>query len=141
MVCTSFSRCSTLFLAVFAMAFPFLAIGLKYAEETTKPVVENFEIVDVQPLNDRDAVAIFVKFDKVRECEFVNLKMFDELGNRVGFVFADENSSYYGGISRPTGEHFTGPWIVFRPSMDGIQIKAFHSCHIGWLSETEMYGY
>lgn len=108
-----------------------ILFGMNYREAESKfmPVVENFEIVHVVKQSPEYGSLVYVKFDKVRNCELIGVRMTNALGWRVKFKFLEDDETFDDSYrSRGIGEHSTGPWWLETDNWSNIQIEALHKC-------------
>lgn len=126
-------------LTLAAILFPLAVSGGKFAERKYFPVVENFKITDSSPF-DEDKTLFNVTFDKLRNCEFLGVNWNSSNGNRLPFEFREDlGNEFVGGVTRPTGSHTAGPWLVWADNLDTISGTTYHKCHPLWITETLMY--
>jgi hypothetical protein len=119
----------------------YIPIMAKY-EGRFFPVVANTEIVQEYAESCPDCrlphLDVFLTFDKVRQCEFINLSWFDETGRRVRVEFEPEAPS--GPVTRPTGSQVVGPWRIFGiDSLEGTHAVVEHQCHPIYRTYTTFY--
>ena len=118
--------------------FPLMA---KY-EGRAFPVVSNVvvvgEIGSDCPECRLPHVDILLTFDKVRQCEFVNLSWFDETGRSVRVEYDPKYDRE--AQTRPTGSQVAGPWRVFGVgSLEGTRAVVEHKCHPFYRTYTQFY--
>jgi len=92
------------------------------------PVVNNFRVVHVLEQSEETGSVVYVKFDKLRGCELVGVRMTDSNGWRVNFKFLEDYETDDSYKSRGLGNHVTGPWWINTVNWSNIQIEAIHKC-------------
>lgn len=100
------------------------------------PVVTRAEVVQAVPST--DGAAVFVRFEKRRQCEFVGLSWYDTLDRRLRIDFAPHADN--APRSRPVGRQYTGPWLLYGVTdIEGTRATVTHRCHPFWLTYTTFY--
>lgn len=100
------------------------------------PVVTRAEIVQVE-YNDRGAI-VYLRFNKVRQCGFVGLQWYNNLDRRLGIEFEPESADLP--PSRPTGQQYTGPWLIRGLyDINGSRAVVTHNCHPLWETISVLY--
>jgi len=93
------------------------------------PVVGDISVRSELKDKETKSIMVYVSFDKLRDCEFIGLRMTDPYGSRVKFKFLDEdtlNDDSY--LSRPEGFNIAGPWWIEYYNFEDLQIEAIHKC-------------
>jgi len=122
---------------VFFGSIPFLWPLMSQNEGVLFPVVENIEILDEQ--STPSGLAVTVRFDKVRHCEFIGLAWYDPFGTRIHVDFFPDSDELP--MSRPIGEdQTTRPWLLIGlETLEGTKAIAAHTCHPFWTTFTIFY--
>ncbi len=106
-----------------------------WLESRLFPVVRETRISDTYDSD--DGISFFVAFRKVRQCEFLGLVWYEH-GMRLVVDF--EPYSDQAPRSRPTGEQFTGPWLVRGlQRLKNSSAYAYHRCHPLWVTISNFY--
>ena len=126
---TKFVKREYPWIAIFLMTqLALFTANYREAESKFFPVVEDFRVVHVLKQSEEHGSTVFVKFNKVRDCELVGVRMTDHLGWRVRFVFHEDGYADNSYRSRGIGEAVTGPWWLETDNWSNIQIEALHKC-------------
>ncbi|WP_424984330.1 hypothetical protein [Microbulbifer sp. S227A] len=101
-----------------------------WLESRLFPVVRDTRIS--QPHESSDGISFFVAFRKVRQCEFMALVWYE---NATRLVVDFEPDADQSPRTRPTGEQYTGPWLVRGlQSLERSQAYVYHRCHPLWIT-------
>jgi hypothetical protein len=127
-----------------AVAFPALAGLAQDIEQNLYPVATPVELIKVEEIDDENTL-IWVKFDKLRGCEYLGLSWFEgslETGaTRVRLSFGKPDSDQ-SDTTRPEGVQIAGPWKLGM-SKDALLNNSYamlsHRCHPFWISKTQFY--
>lgn len=131
-----------LYLALVAST-PVIFLG-KDIEEYFFPVVKNTKLVRVES-DGPDSVLVWLSFDKVRNCELIDLAWYRVDGLTGGLLRIDfEIIEDFGGppVTRPEGTQVSGPWrLETSPQRftEGIVSHTNHRCHPLWTTQTVFY--
>lgn len=77
------------------------------------PVVEQLEILTIVP--DGEKSLIYVRFEKIRECEYVGIGWYEEVDGQLRRVKLDLRPDG-SDSNRPVGRQVAGPWSVDIPA-------------------------
>lgn len=122
-----------------ALMFAFATVvwlTFKQFEPAMFPVVERFEISRVEARENNRAVTIYGSFDKVRDCEFVEIVAYSG-PTFVRVQFMDNSGNYYPEVTRRVRKQNFGPWEL-RPKTSQLELYATHRCWTG-LVTTELF--
>lgn len=112
-----------------------MVLGLNRAEHFFLPVVKDF-VVTERVLETRGVVMSgFLR--KVRDCEFIGTLATADPGGKMGLQYLD--STY--NTTRGLGRQGWGPWRIYIPlipSAKSVEIRAVHSCHPFWSTQTDL---
>ena len=125
--------------AFFLVQLTTIVIGPRF-EGRLFPVIGQVEITDVEESKCEDCVSISGRFEKLRECTFIDLLVVYQVPNRghVGVPVRFTN----GPIVRGEGAHHFGPWEIdlsVRQFEENTIIEAFHQCHPFWVTVTRFH--
>lgn len=99
------------------------------------PVVDNVQIEDLKRHD--EGVSFYVRFDKLRPCEFLGVSWY-EGAMRRGVAFEPDSALYP--RTRPVGDQYAGPWLVTSVrTLDGTHAVAHHRCHPLWVTASPFY--
>ena len=103
--------------------------SIYYRDFETKffPVVSYIEIIPPIVPHD-DGLLIWVKFEKMRECEFLGVRVFSADGQRIHLQFLDDDDEDESYRSRAVGPQVSGPWLIDTKNIADKQIEAIHKC-------------
>lgn len=102
------------------------------------PVTENVVVTAQEKTS--AGLFVFVRFDKVRPCEFVSLTFYDRAGNLVRPNFDPDAERELDGVSRPTGANTAGPWLLPGVhTLEGGRFYAVHQCHQLWQTQSQFW--
>lgn len=124
------------FLAICMALTPAIFSVGPYIETRFFPVVRGTMILNEERV--KGGVSFFVQFTKVRQCEFLGLAWYvGQVRVPINFAPTAKNSPR----TRPTGDQFTGPWLVVtrKTSVKGNTAYAYHRCHPLWVTISEFY--
>ena len=116
----------------------FLAIGwasifgAKYLEVSYFPVVKYTEITETTFDPRDETLLVYLRFTKVRDCEYQKIAWYDSEGHIVDVEFNDNRGS------RPPSDNEVGPWRVHLTDLTGSRLYVQHRCHAGWTQWTKM---
>ena len=108
------------------------------------PVYTDWQITGVEKQSDERS-NIWVRFTKVRECEFIGLSWYwgDEVsGFRRVYVDFNRPRGDNSDPTRPLGRQIDGPWIVSIPAetvFEESRVDVHHRCHAAWVTRTHLY--
>lgn len=117
-------------LLALAWASVFMA---KSVETAFFPVVKNVEITESIPATYETGISVYLKFTKVRSCDFLKVVWYDKGGHVVPVSFSTNVGT------RPPSENEVGPWFVGIPEIEGSTLYVQHQCHPLWTQFTKMY--
>jgi hypothetical protein len=124
----------TLFLWSLLLVVAWSSIFAAKAVETSFfPVVKDVEITSAIPSSYKSGISVYLKFTKVRSCEFLKVLWYDKGGNVVPVSFSTNVGT------RPPSENEVGPWHVSIPELEGSTLYVQHQCHPLWTQFTKMY--
>lgn len=124
-------------LTALAILLPVSLTAAQAVESSIAPVVK--PMLDVVTLEvDGTRTIAYVSFNKVRECSFLAIKWYNKEDERIGLEFRDE-SEFSGGLSRPAGDHISGPWIVHTDDIESTYAEVLHECHPLWITKTRLF--
>lgn len=127
-----------------AAAFMAICMALTPAIFSVGPHLETrfFPVVVGTSLQNQErvegGVSFFVRFTKVRQCEFLGLAWYvGQVRVPVNFAPTATNSPR----TRPPGPQYTGPWLVatHEDTVSGNIAHAYHRCHPLWVTISEFY--
>jgi len=102
------------------------------------PVLENVrvDIVERTP----NGMIIDVRFDKVRQCDFVGISWYDTFGDRLPVMF-EINGESFSPETRPVLDNQNvGPWkLIGIDNLDGSIAITSHRCHPLWITFTRFF--
>jgi hypothetical protein len=127
------------YLILAVVAIPFITPVMKIAEAKLFPVVDDINISEIDAM--KDGLLVSVKFDKVRDCKFLNVTWYDSLGNRVQIVFDPLDREGYIPYNRLVkDDQEAGPWLLLGLySLEGSKSITSHDCHPLYNSKTEFF--
>lgn len=103
------------------------------------PVVNQLEILTIVP--DGEKSLVYVRFEKVRECEYVGIGWYEDKDGqlrRVSLNLRPDGSD----SNRPTGRQVAGPWEVGIPAdklREHSYVTLTHRCNPLYLTRTDIY--
>lgn len=102
--------------------------AFKYFESEYFPVVEKFEITRAVA-RDNETMVIYGRFDKVRQCEYVELVAYSG-AMFVTVRFVDSHGHEYPTVTRRVRTQTFGPWVL-NPKTAQLELYVTHSCLTG----------
>lgn len=124
-------------LTAVAILLPISLTTAQALETRLAPVVD--PMLDIITLRvDSGKTVAYVEFTKVRDCTFVAIHWYNDIGQRIGLEFKDD-SEFTGGLSRPEGDHVSGPWVIHTNDIDKTYAEVLHECHPAWTTKTRLF--
>jgi len=105
----------------------------KAVETNLFPVVKGVEITEAIPTAYGSGLSVYLKFTKVRSCDFLKVIWYDREGHVVPVSFSTNVGT------RPPSENEVGPWHVGLTELEGSTLYVQHQCHPLWSQFTQMY--
>jgi hypothetical protein len=106
-----------------------------YLESRYFPVTRDVEVVQ-EHISDA-GTSFYVRFDKVRRCDFDGLAWYD--GNRRLWVDFEPGAKR-APRTRPPGDQYAGPWFVEGlQGTTGSRAFVYHRCHPLWTTITRFF--
>lgn len=105
---------------------------VKHTELSYFPVVKHTDIIESQFDPRNKTLLVYLRFVKVRDCEFIKVAWYDSEGHIVDVEFNDNRGS------RPPSFNEVGPWRVSLSDLTGSELYVQHRCHAGWSQWTKM---
>lgn len=99
------------------------------------PVVTDFQVTSQTVAG--DSVIIAGTMDKVRDCEFLDIRAYTSEGRHIRINFLDRADSSPP-ETRPTTFQIWGPRQVFTNNATTVNIYAHHACSIFWSQTTKL---
>lgn len=133
---TRIFNCGVLIVAL-ALSSVMIPITGESLERRFFPVVVDIELQPV-PSEDRTSFLFKVKGNKVRTCDFVELRTLVKVGDewvKGGIIFLNDEPS--SPKSRGLGQQSFGFWKVHPPGVE-VKIEAVHDCHAWWQTTSEV---
>lgn len=133
---TRIFNCGVL-IVILALSSVMIPITGESLERRFFPVVVDIELQPVQT-DDHTSFLFKVKGDKVRTCDFVELRTLVKVGDewvKGGIIFLNDEPTLP--RSRGLGQQSFGFWKV-RPPGDEVKIEAVHDCHAWWQTTSEI---
>jgi hypothetical protein len=129
-----FSRAAVLLAFCMALTPAIFTVG-PFLESKYFPVTREIEILNEEPLT--GGTSFYVRFQKVRQCEFAGLAWYD--GNlRLPVDF--EPNADQAPRTRPPGNQYAGPWFISGlDSTSGSRAFVYHRCHPLWTTITRFF--
>jgi hypothetical protein len=125
------------------VAYLFFVVG-PVAETRFWPVLGKLEVTYVSAY-DAKSSHVSVQFRKIRDCEYIGMSWFriDPNGSleRVSMILL-RNPHDTSSPNRPVGRFSAGPWHVFIPADELLEVsmvEVFHRCHPFWTTRTHFY--
>lgn len=122
---------------VLMASLPIIFPKIAEYESIFAPVTTSFEITRTERAD--GGILVWLKFEKLRQCEFIDLRWYDWLGRELKVTFSpgEVNDESF---TRPVGSADVGPWFISSTAdLNFTKAYALHKCHPFWNTQTLVY--